>query len=60
MEKELKNLFTNILANQVVIYKRLEEIEHKIKGGSRLAGSESYVRKLQEEAEKYLPYIKLP
>lgn len=57
MENETRELLEQILANQVVIFKRLEEIEYKIKGGGRSAPAKSYVRDLHKEAEKFLPFI---
>jgi len=50
-------MLQKIIANQVALYKRLEEIEIKIKGGMRSAPNESYVKDLKKEAEKYLPFI---
>jgi len=46
--------FTNqdIAAMLAVIYKRLEDIEHKIKGGYRSAPISSYLKELKKEAEK--------
>ena len=32
MEKEVKELLEQIMANQVIIYKRIEDLEYKIKG----------------------------
>jgi len=57
MDKEMKIMLQKIIANQVALYKRLEEIEIKIKGGMRSAPNESYVKDLKKEAEKYLPFI---
>ena len=54
---EIKNLLEQIMANQVVLFKRLEEIEIKIKGGMRSAPAESYVKDLKKEADKYLKFI---
>jgi len=46
--------FTNqeIAAMLAVIYKRLEDIEYAIKGGSRLATLDSYLKELQRKAEQ--------
>ncbi len=49
MENEkLEAKLNQILANQVVIFKRLEDIEHKIKGGLRSAPLSSYVNELKQ------------
>jgi hypothetical protein len=58
MNKEVVDLLNQVLANQVALFKRLEEIEIKIKGGMRSAPDESYVRDLKTEAAKYLKYIR--
>lgn len=57
MDKETKQLLKQILANQAVIYKRLEEIEYKIKGGSRSAPIKSYVDELKKKADEALTHI---
>ena len=58
MDNEVKDMLEQVLANQVVLFKRLEEIEIKIKGGMRSAPDESYVRDMKKEANKYINYIK--
>ena len=57
MDKQTQELLKQILANQVVIYRRLEEIEKAIKGGSRSASIKSYVDELKKEADKALEHI---
>ena len=58
MDIETKQLLKQILANQVVIYKRLEEIEYKIKqGGGRSAPIKSYVDELKKKANEALTNI---
>lgn len=58
MEKEIKDMLQQVLANQVSIYKRLEEIEYKIKGGLRSAQMSTYVDELYKKSEEALIYIK--
>ena len=57
MDNETKQLLKKILANQVIIYKRLEQIEKAIKGGSRSAPITSYVDELKKKADEALPHI---
>lgn len=57
MKEESKELLRQILANQVVIFKRLEEIEIKIQGRMRSAPYQSYAKELKKEAEKCIPYL---
>jgi len=57
MDKQTQELLKQILANQVVIYKRLEQIEKTIKGGSRSAPIKSYVDELKKEADKALEHL---
>jgi len=57
MDNQTKDLLKQILANQVVIYKRLEEIEKAIKGGSRSAPIKSYVDELKKKADEALALI---
>lgn len=57
MEKEVKELLQRILANQVVIYKRLEKLEHQVKGGFRSAPIKTYVEELKKESEEVIKYI---
>lgn len=47
-----------IIAQQVVILKRLEKLEKKINGGSRIAPIQSYVDELRREAEKIIDQIR--
>jgi len=55
--EEIKDLLNQVLSNQVAIYKRLEQIENKIKGNTRLAGDETYVKELKREGDKFKKYI---
>jgi hypothetical protein len=57
MDNENNKLLKQILANQAIIYKRLEEIEFKIKGGMRSASIKSYVEELNKKAGEALKYI---
>jgi len=57
MDNVTKDLLKQILANQVVIYKRLEEIEKAIKGGFRSASIETYVEELKKKSTEALPHI---
>jgi len=53
MEKEIKELLTEILSNQVIIYKRLEDLEFKIKGsGFRSAPIKSYAEELKKKSQE--------
>lgn len=56
--EEIKSLLLQVLSNQVVIYKRLDEIERKKGTGFRSAPDKTYVEELKKEAVKYLPHIK--
>jgi len=57
MDNQTQELLKKILANQVVIYKRLEQIEKAIKGGMRSAPIKSYVDELKKEADKALEHL---
>jgi len=54
MKEELLKL---IIAQQVVILKRLEKLEYHVKGGSRIAAPQAYVDELRREAEKLMDHI---
>lgn len=41
-----------ILKMLVVLAKRIEEFEHKVKGGSRLVIDQTYLNELRKEASK--------
>lgn len=56
--EEIKSMLTQILANQVVLYKRLEQIENKMKGNHRSAPDETYVKELKQKADKFIDAIK--
>jgi hypothetical protein len=51
--EDIKKMLKDILANQAVLFKRLDKIEHKVDGGSRLAGEKSYLQELKREADKF-------
>jgi len=57
MDNETKDLLKQILANQVVIFKRLEELEKAIKGGFRSTSIKTYVEELKKKSDEALPYI---
>lgn len=57
MDNETKQLLRQILANQVIIYKSLEEIEYKIKGGLRSTSIKTYVEELKKKSAEALPDI---
>lgn len=57
---EIKELLLQVLANQVVIYKRLEDIEYKIKGGGRSAPIKTYIEELKKKADEALAHLKIP
>jgi hypothetical protein len=44
--------YQEIVAMLAVIYKRIEDIEYKIKGGYRSASMETYLMELKSEAGK--------
>lgn len=48
-----------IIAQQVVILKRLEKLEKKISGGMRSAPNQAYVDELRREAEKIIDQIEV-
>lgn len=54
MEKISNN---EIAAMLVVIYKRLEDIEYKIKGGFRSAPINSYLEDLRKHAQEVSKYM---
>jgi hypothetical protein len=56
--EEIKTLLHQVLSNQVAIYKRLEQIENKMKKSHRSASAETYVKELKKEADKYFPHLK--
>lgn len=57
MDKQTQDLLKQILANQVIIYKRLEQVEKAIKGGMRSAPIKTYVEELKKKADEALPHI---
>lgn len=52
--KELREMLQTIYANQVVLFKKLDNIENKLKNSSRMANIETYERELNREASKLL------
>jgi hypothetical protein len=53
MDKDLKDLLLSIIAQQAVIYKKIDIIERKITGKSFLSASEDhYLRELRTTADK--------
>ncbi len=48
-----------IIAQQVVIWKKLEKLEQEIKGGSRLCSAQAYADELKREAMKIIDQIKI-
>lgn len=54
-----KEMLLQIFANQVVLFKKLDDIENKQKGISRFAGIDHYVKELKKESEKIVELIKL-
>lgn len=48
-----------IIAQQVVIWKKLEKLEQEIKGGSRLCSAQTYADELKHEAMKIINQIKI-
>jgi len=52
MEKEIKELLKTVLSQQVILYKKLDNIENKLKNSSRLANLETYADELRREADK--------
>jgi hypothetical protein len=55
--ENITNPLVEILANQVALYKRMENLEKAIKGGARLAQDSTYVEELKKEADKYKNYV---
>lgn len=47
-----------IKAELIVIYKRLDDLEHRVKGGSRMASLKTYADELEREAQKVLSQIR--
>ncbi len=48
-----------LVAQQVVILKRLEKLEHHVKGGMKSAPIQSYVDDLKKEALKIMDQIRV-
>jgi len=49
MEKEQ---YEELLAMLIVVYKKLDELESKVKGGINLKSAQSYLKELRKEASK--------
>ena len=57
--EEIKELLEQIIANQVILYKRIEDLEYKIKGsGFRSAPIKAYAEELKKNADKVLKDMK--
>lgn len=54
MDKELKPLLQQILANQAILYKKLCDIEDKQHNRTKMASIQSYADKLKEESDNLL------
>ncbi len=52
MENEIVNLLKDLLARQVVLYKKLDSIERKLNGSTRFADIQSYADELTRESSK--------
>ena len=57
MDSETKKLLKRIIANQAVLFAMLDQIQHKLKGSSRMAGIESYYKDLKREADKMITIV---
>jgi hypothetical protein len=55
--EELKELLKQLLANQVVIYSRLQELEDEQHGRTRIRPDKDIVEELNNEAEKFIPFV---
>lgn len=58
MDNKTKELLLQILANQVVLYKRLDDIENRVKGSSRLASIPTYLGELERKSEEILDLLR--
>ncbi len=58
--KEIKKMLENILANQVVLYQMLDQIQVKLTPGhSKSSSLSNYTKDLAKEAEKVKEYLKI-
>lgn len=48
-----------VIAQQVVLLKRIEKIEKELQGGSRMAPVSSYQSELEKEAMKIIDQIRI-
>lgn len=51
--------YQEIIAMLTVIYKKLDNLEQKVKGSSRLASTQIYVNELRREAQKIIDQIEI-
>ena len=51
---EIKELLNRVLAQQAVLYKKLDSIENKVVGSTRLASMETYASELKREADRLI------
>lgn len=52
MEKEIKELLNQIIANQVIIFKKIDGIERKMNGKTASTFIDDYLRELMDESDK--------
>jgi hypothetical protein len=52
MDKDTKEFLAQIIANQVVIYKRLCEIENNVKGKTKSTPLHFYIDNLKSESDE--------
>jgi uncharacterized protein YlxP (DUF503 family) len=57
MDKQVIELLKQVLANQAVIYKKLDDIESRQKGSTKLAAMKTYVDDLKKKSKEVLPLI---
>ncbi len=58
MDTPTKELLLKVIATQVVLYKKLDDIENKLKGSQKVAGIGSYADELDKKSMEALKYIK--
>lgn len=51
-DKKLSDLLQQVLDNQVILFKRMDDIECKLKNSSRLFPYTSYEKELQKATDK--------
>ena len=52
MENEILDLLKIVLDQQAVLFKKLDIIERKIDGGSRMSDIDTFAKELRKEAQK--------